>query len=90
MFFSHLLSGWQLCCSSVVVTNNNHNLNISDSNSEFYTEQKWCEHCNSYVRFMMSINQSYCVECGGRVRLFNKSDANSFQETVQRHKWLAS
>jgi hypothetical protein len=74
----------------VIVTSNNRNLSISDSSSEFYTEQKWCEHCSHYVRFMMSINQSYCVECGGRVRLFNQSDANSFQETVQRHKWLAS
>jgi len=57
---------------------------------EFYNEQKWCEHCRQYVCFMMSVNYSYCVTCGGRVRLFSRADADRFQQTVQRHKWQAS
>jgi hypothetical protein len=80
---------WQARCSSAFVTNNSRN-DLSDTTSEFYTEQKWCDDCNSYVRFMMSINHSYCVNCGGRVRLFNSNDSATFQETVQRHKWQAS
>jgi len=73
------------------VTNNSRNHDLStDSNSEFYNEQKWCDHCNTYVRFMMSVNHSYCIECGGRVRLFNRNDSKNFQDTVQRHKWQAS
>lgn len=60
------------------------------TNSEFYNEQKWCEHCKEYVRFMMSVNFSYCVDCGNRVRLFSRRDTKDFHDTVQRHKWQAS
>ncbi|MBX3463393.1 MAG: hypothetical protein KF830_09490 [Planctomycetes bacterium] len=63
---------------------------LPTSRSEFYDEQKWCEHCQTYVRFLMSVNHSYCVHCGGRVRLFNHQDATRFQDHVQRHKWQAS
>ncbi len=57
---------------------------------DYYDETKYCEHCKTYVRFMMSVNHSYCVDCGGRVRLFSRDDAERFQERVQRHKWQAS
>jgi len=57
---------------------------------EFYNEQKWCEQCQHYVRFLMSVNHSYCVDCGSRVRLFNRDDAQRMQDNVQRHKWQAS
>ena len=72
------------------VTNDRSNSDLSASNTEFYNEQKWCDHCQGYVRFLMSVNHSYCIECGGRVRLFSKDDRQSFQDTVQRHKWQAS
>lgn len=58
--------------------------------SEFYDEQKWCEHCQGYVKFLMSVNHSYCVHCGNRVRLFSRNDSEQFQGHVQRHKWQAS
>jgi hypothetical protein len=89
-FFAANPSSWQARCSTAFVTNNSRNLNLSNNTSEFYTEQKWCDHCNGYVRFMMSVNHSYCIECGGRVRLFNRQDSSNFQETVQRHKYQAS
>lgn len=60
------------------------------SNTEFYNERKWCEHCQDYVRFLMSVNHSFCIDCGGRVRLFNRNDSRNFKDTVQRHKWQAS
>lgn len=60
------------------------------TNTEFYTESKWCDGCRQYVRFLMSVNHSYCIHCGGRVRLFSRDDSSRFGETVQRHKWQAS
>ncbi len=60
------------------------------NHSEFYDEHKWCERCEKYVRFLMSVNHSYCVHCGGRVRLFSRADSAQFQDDVQRHKWQAS
>ncbi len=57
---------------------------------DYYDEKKYCEQCKTYVRFMMSVNHSYCVDCGGRVRLFSREDSERFQEHVQRHKWQAS
>lgn len=62
----------------------------STANTEFYDEAKWCDQCKGYVRFLMSVNHSFCVQCGGRVRLFNRDDGSRFSETVQRHKWQAS
>ncbi len=60
------------------------------SNADYNAERKWCETCKSYVRYLMSVDHSYCVECGSRVRLFSREDAARFGETVQRHKWKAS
>ncbi|HEX6812987.1 MAG TPA: hypothetical protein VF384_15285 [Planctomycetota bacterium] len=73
---------------------NNHDPHARHSSSsgsgEFYNERKWCDNCRQYVSFLMSVNYSYCVLCGGRVRLFSRADADSFQQNVQRHKWQAS
>jgi len=60
------------------------------ANCNYYDEMKYCQDCKRYVRFLMSVNYSYCVDCGGRVRLFSNEDAERFQEHVQRHKWQAS
>ena len=59
-------------------------------NRDFYGERKWCERCKNYVRYLMSVDRSYCAQCGNRVRLFNRDDARHFNETVKRHKWHAS
>jgi len=72
------------------VTNDRSKTNLSNSNTEFYNEQKWCDDCQRYVRFLMSVNHSYCIDCGGRVRLFSGDDKQTFQDHVQRHKWQAS
>lgn len=59
-------------------------------NADYYAEKKWCDHCKDYVRYLMSVDHSFCVNCGNRVRLFSRLDAERFSETVQRHKWQAS
>jgi len=57
---------------------------------DFYGERKWCEQCKDYVRYLMSIDHSYCADCGNRVKLFSRDDAERFSETVKRHRWQAS
>ncbi len=59
-------------------------------NGDFYGEKKFCDQCNDYVAFLMSVNASYCVHCGSKVRLFSGKDREQFSEEVQRHKWQAS
>ena len=60
------------------------------NNGDYYQEKKWCEECEDYVRYLMSVDHSYCIDCGRRVKLFNSKDKESFSETIQRHKWQAS
>ena len=42
--------------------------------SDFYGERKWCEHCKEYVRFLMSVDHSYCIQCSKKVRIFSRED----------------
>ena len=58
--------------------------------SDFYQEKKWCPRCNDYVRYMMSVNQSFCVQCGAPVKLFNKDDLAKFKTDMEKRKWKAS
>jgi len=58
--------------------------------SDYYTEKKFCEKCKTYVRYLMSVNRSYCADCGTPVRLFSHQDTKEFSETVQKHRWQAS
>mgnify|MGYP001564276206 CR=1 FL=1 len=59
------------------------------TNRDFYNETKWCESCRTYVHFVMSVNHSYCVQCGSRVKLFNKDDSRRFETEVQKRRWKA-
>ncbi len=52
----------------------------------YYSDKKWCPHCAGYVAYLMSIEHSYCVKCGGEVKLFNQSDWESFHEGLQAKK----
>ncbi|MBM3973278.1 MAG: hypothetical protein FJ301_04170 [Planctomycetes bacterium] len=58
--------------------------------TEFYAETKWCGDCRANVRFLMSVNHSYCIHCGGTVKLFDSDGAGRFGERVRLHKWQAS
>ncbi len=81
---------WQAICFLPFVTNNRRTQETTMDNSEFYRETKWCDACKTYVRFLMSVNHSFCIDCGSRVRMFNREESSRFAETVQRHKWQAS
>jgi hypothetical protein len=49
----------------------------------FYEELKWCKKCGKYVRYLLSLNGSYCVECGAEVCLFNKRDLKDFKRALR-------
>jgi hypothetical protein len=60
------------------------------SHRDFYQEKKWCGTCRGYVRYLMSVNHSYCVECGAQVVLFSEDDSQRFAADVEKRKWRAS
>ena len=41
---------------------------------DFDHERKYCDQCKRYVRFLTSLNESYCVHCDGKVTVFSKKD----------------
>ena len=53
---------------------------------DYYSDQKYCAHCKKYVSYLMSLDRSYCIECGERVRLFSGNDWTEFNETITRQK----
>ncbi|HHI80481.1 MAG TPA: hypothetical protein ENK02_10925 [Planctomycetes bacterium] len=53
---------------------------------DYYNEKKWCDKCGTYVRFLMSVDYSFCVNCGSRVRLFNEKDLKAFHRGLQQEK----
>ena len=50
---------------------------------DFYSEKKWCEKCQEYVRFLMSVDHSFCITCGTRVRLFSQKDWEAFHAAAE-------
>jgi hypothetical protein len=53
---------------------------------DYYNDRKFCSHCNQYVAYLMSIEHSYCVECGKEVRLFSQQDWSSFHQQMEERK----
>lgn len=50
--------------------------------TDYYSDRKFCAHCNQYVPYLMSVDKSYCASCGNEVRLFSKEDWSSFHQTI--------
>lgn len=50
--------------------------------TDFYTDRKFCDSCERYVHYLMSVETSFCVECGAKVHLFSKRDWDTFQENL--------
>jgi hypothetical protein len=53
------------------------------NDSSFYSDRKYCDHCNKYVSYLMSVDTSFCVECGNTVHLFSEGDWQSFNESLK-------
>jgi hypothetical protein len=50
--------------------------------SNFYNETKWCDSCGKYVHYLLSLDHSFCVECGGKVRLYSETDWQQLNEEL--------
>ncbi len=48
---------------------------------DFYDDRKYCDRCKRYVRYLTSMNQSYCINCDGKVTVFSKKDMKAFHKT---------
>ena len=49
---------------------------------DYYSDVKYCPNCDAYVRYLMSIEHSFCAECGEKVRLFSKTDWEEFHASL--------
>ncbi len=49
---------------------------------DYYNDHKYCTTCQKYVSYLMSVEQSFCVECGGVVRLFSNDDWEQFNTSI--------
>ncbi len=54
--------------------------------NSYYDDRKYCPQCQDYRRYLMSVSKSFCVECGGEVRLFSKEDWEAFNESLKAKK----
>jgi hypothetical protein len=54
--------------------------------SDFYGTTKYCPCCAKNVRYLASIELSFCVECGGEVRLFSAEEWASFNAALEARK----
>jgi hypothetical protein len=50
---------------------------------DYYSDRKFCTHCKTYVPYLMSVDHSYCAECGNEVRLFSEADWTAFNQSMQ-------
>ena len=46
----------------------------------------FCPCCAKNVRYLASIEFSYCVECGSQVRLFSAAEWTAFNATLEARK----
>ena len=54
--------------------------------SDFQNDRKWCSACDGYVSYLMSIDKSFCAQCGAEVRLFSEEDWIAFSEKMEARK----
>jgi uncharacterized protein (DUF983 family) len=52
----------------------------------YYNSKKYCPSCREYVRFLQSIDESFCVACGSKVRLFSTADKRAFLDGLKADK----
>jgi len=49
---------------------------------DYYSDRKYCTHCEKYVPYLMSVDHSFCAECGAEVRLFSERDWQAFNQSM--------
>jgi hypothetical protein len=61
-------------------------MNNESKDNNFYSDRKYCDKCDKYVSYLMSVDTSYCVECGQAVHLFSTDDWQTFNESLQERR----
>lgn len=51
--------------------------------SDYDTDRKYCPTCGDYVPFLQSLEQSFCIQCGGLVSLFSEDDWTRFRHGLR-------
>jgi len=54
--------------------------------SDFYSDRKYCHHCEEYVPYLHSLEHSYCSICGHEVRLFSEEDWDHFNASLKERR----
>ncbi len=54
--------------------------------SDFFQDKKYCPRCADYVRYLQSVDASFCVACGAKVRLFSAADKRAFLRSLKNGK----
>jgi hypothetical protein len=49
---------------------------------DFYTDQRYCPECNRQVQYLLALEASYCVRCGGKVRLWSAEEQARFRRST--------
>jgi hypothetical protein len=49
---------------------------------DYYTDERYCPHCNRHVQYLLALEASYCVRCGGAVRLWSAEEQARFQRSA--------
>lgn len=54
----------------------------------FVDDLKWCPACQREVNYLTSPNGFYCIECGGKARLFrDRKAAMAFRSMCAGERW---
>lgn len=54
--------------------------------NNFFKDTKYCPRCHDYVRYLQSLESSFCVDCGGKVKLFSSADKRAFLRSLKEEK----
>jgi len=54
--------------------------------SDFFKDSKYCPRCHDYVRYLQSLDASFCIDCGAKVRLFSAADKRAFLQDLKQAK----
>lgn len=38
--------------------------------SDYYADYRWCPSCRAYVHYLSALEESYCIQCGNKIRCF--------------------
>lgn len=58
--------------------------------ASYYDDLRYCDACSAYVRYLQALDRGYCVECGGRVKIFSREDLRRLAGTKKSSRYQIS